>query len=129
MEKSYVLREMASPYSKWNNLNTTNSSPKKRQKVSEETEAWARFDSELSMELNSPKVAIKNDKLNLKRDINLKSNRSMLKKPKKNITAYAFFIKEVCLHASASLILLFRKRRITMLSIQRMLALRQWWSN
>ena len=98
MEKSSTTKEMASPYSKWNHSNTANSSPKKRQKVSEDSENCASFDSDFSIKLSSPKFAVKKDKLNLKGKINLKASKSILNKPKKNITAYAFFIKQVVLH-------------------------------
>lgn len=95
MEKTSTAKEFSSPYSKLNNATTAHSSPKKRLKVSEDNEACGEFNSDLSIELSSPKFATKKTKPILKGETSAKANKQILKKPKKNITAYAFFIKQV----------------------------------
>ena len=74
---------------------TASSSPRKRQKVSDEQEITASASSQFLLEVVSQVDTQKESKSNLKGEADFKPNKAMLKKPKKNITAYAFFIKEV----------------------------------
>jgi len=61
----------------------------KRYKLGESNEVGVVTSSIETKELDSPKNRSREDKFNLSK------LRAIMKKPKKNITAYAFFIKEV----------------------------------
>mmetsp|Transcript_33841 Transcript_33841/g.39043 ORF Transcript_33841/g.39043 Transcript_33841/m.39043 type:complete len:153 (-) Transcript_33841:234-692(-) len=94
MGKSTKLKMMISPNLKRSNLNSANTSPCKRKKISEDNENLAESVSALTIELESPEFTESKTKRNLKGESSLKHSRAFLKKPKKNITAYAFFIKQ-----------------------------------
>lgn len=70
------------------------SKPTKRIKVGEETEIGISSESEDYKPISSPTNFDVNQERLLDK-FNLSKLKAILKKPKKNITAYAFFIKEV----------------------------------
>ncbi len=70
------------------------SGPVKRRKVAEDAEVTVSHKKTNSKKVDSPKNSPK-VKRQSKYEIDLTEFKAILKKPKKNITAYAFFIKEV----------------------------------
>jgi hypothetical protein len=75
----------------------------KRVKISEDREENKIPIAEIKSESNSPKKSSELRKRILKEEIDSRSIKSIFKKPKKNITAYAFFIKEVSINNKITL--------------------------
>jgi hypothetical protein len=75
----------------------------KRVKISEDSEENKIPITEIKSESNSPKKSSELKKRILKEETERGSIKSIFKKPKKNITAYAFFIKEVSINNEITL--------------------------
>lgn len=97
MGKTSKSKMMASTSSKKGSSETSLQSSSKRLKLTEEHEIASHCESDLSDDFSSPKASWKRGKSSGKGKSPADSSKVLMKCPKKNLTAYAFFIKQVSL--------------------------------